>query len=80
MCFSGWSGLVDEDRLIVFGSLDMPDEGVAPRREDAFVTVLPPHAVVLVLGCSEDLEDLTAPAGLAEPMPVHDDEIADVCA
>jgi hypothetical protein len=35
---------------------------------------------VLVLGASEDVEDLAHPAGFPEPMAVHDHEIAHSCA
>jgi hypothetical protein len=58
----------------------VPDDCVAAGREDALVTVLPLHAVVLVLGGPEDLEDLSRSARLAETMCVNDDEIAHFCA
>lgn len=58
----------------------MLDHGVAAEGEDAFVTVIPLHAVMLVLGRAQDLEDLSGSGGLTKPMPVDDDEIAHVCA
>jgi hypothetical protein len=71
---------VGEHRLVVLRPLDVPDDGVAAKCEDALVTVFPLHAVMLVLGGPKDLEDLTGAAGLAEPMPMYDDEIAHMCA
>ena len=55
-------------------------DGIAAGREDALVAVLPLHAIVLVLGASEDVEDLACAAGFPEPMAVHDHEIAHPCA
>src|SRR4249920_2800150 len=61
------------------GALDVPDDGVAARREDALVVVLPAHAVVLVLAGSEDFEDLSGPGGLPELVPVDLDQISNLC-
>lgn len=58
----------------------MLDHGVAAEGEDAFATVTPLHAVMLMLGRAQDLEDLSGSGGLTKPMPVDDDEIAHVCA
>ena len=58
----------------------MLDDSIAARVEKRLAAIVPPHSVVLVLGGSENLENLALAAGLAKPVLVNHDQVANVCA
>jgi hypothetical protein len=70
--------LVRENGLFLEARGTVDDARVTAGIEERFAVVLPPHAIVLVSGGPQNLEDLARATGLADVLALDLDQVADL--
>jgi hypothetical protein len=68
-----------DEYVLILGVSRMPDDGIAARVEERLVAIVPPNPIVLVLGASENLQNLARTSRLGEPVSVDHDQVTNFC-